>query len=224
MTTYEPTQGSIVHVELYTDDPTVTESFYAEHFGWQFEPVEGMPAYSLWIAPTAPHGGMVKRDDDAWPLSPPSTLVYTNVTSLAETRELITAAGGELLVREQEVPEMGIFTIYRDPGGIVAGAWEDQSATSSDDTDRYPMFSDEPESGSIVHFELYSEDPDATQTFHESVYGWTFEPTHDGTYTMVYPPTPPNGGLMEANDEMPPGLLLYVLVDSAEDAVAVTET
>lgn len=224
MTTYEPTQGSIVHIELYTEDPAVTESFYADHFGWKFDPVEEIPEYILWVAPTAPHGGMMQRNDDAWPISPPSTLVYIKVDDLAETRDLITEAGGEVLVQEQEVPERGIFTIYRDPGGIVAAAWEDQSATAPVDTEQLPMFSDEPETGSFVHFELYSEDPKATQAFHESVYGWTFESMENETYTMVYPPTHPYGGIMEANDEMDPGFLLYVLVDSAQDAVTITET
>lgn len=79
------------------------------------------------------------------------------------------------------------------------------------------MATHESANGSIVHVELYSEDPDATWAFYEDVFGWDFEAVEGGGYTMVRPPTPPNGGVMQASEEVPVGTLPYLLVASTED-------
>ena len=219
MTTYESTNGSIVHVELYTDDLDATEAFFGEAFGWEFEPVEGMD-YTIWRAPDPPSGGIMLREDG--PFTPPPTLFYIDVDDLAAARTAIAEAGGEVLVEELDVPEMGVFAVFRDPGGVVEAAWEDRYDGEPPEGG-WPEFTDEPAAGSIVHFELYSEDPEATRAFHEAVFGWDFETIGEGEYTMAEPPTPPAGGVMEANEGMPVGTLVYLLVDSAEDASEAVE-
>lgn len=214
MTTYETTHGSIIHIELNTDDPDATEAFYEETFGWKFQSVEELPEYTSWQAPSPPNGGLMAPQNGEF--TPPSTLFYINVENLAETREAIVEAGGELLGEEMDVPEMGIFALFRDPGGVVEGVWEDQYEGAPPEGG-WPKFTDEPELGSVVHFELYTEDPEATQAFHEEVFGWRFETIEDGEYVMAYPPTPPYGGVMEASDEMPAGTVPYILVSSAAE-------
>lgn len=213
MATYESTHGSVVHVDLYSEDLAATQAFYEGAFGWRFEPVEGM-AYATWQAPNPPNGGVVAREDG--PVTPPSTVFYVEVEDLDTAREAISEAGGELLVEETAVPGMGVFAVFRDPGGVVEAAWEDRYEGEPPEGG-WPMLTDEPEPGSIVHFEHYTDDPGATQAFHEAVFGWEFEPVEGGGYTLARPPTPPFGGLMKVNEQMPAGTLAYLLVESAED-------
>ena len=108
------------------------------------------------------------------------------------------------------------------PGGVVEAAWEDRYDGEPPEGG-WPQFTDEPDAGSIVHFELYSEDPAATRAFHEAVFGWEFESLGEGGYTMVEPPTPPFGGVLEANEGMPTGTLAYLLVDAAGDSCRTVE-
>jgi hypothetical protein len=155
------------------------------------------------------------------PFSPPTVVFYINVEDLDETNEAITENGGEILVEAMEVPEMGIFTIFQDPGGVINAAWEDRYEGEPPEGG-WPMFTDQASDGSIVHFELYTDDPEGTQAFHEAVFGWTFEAA-EGDYVMAYPPTPPYGGVMNATDEMPVESLAYVLVEDAAEACEVIE-
>lgn len=219
MTTYESTAGSLVHVELYSDDIGATHTFFEEAFGWTFENDEEYD-YLSWRTPNPPYGGLMDRDGDTAQM--PSTLFYIGVDDLAETREAIVAAGGEILESEIEIPEMGVFALYRDTGGVVGAAWEDWS-TGEAPEGGWPMFTDEPEAGAITHFEFYSQDPAATLRFYESVYGWTSEVVEGEDYTMLRPPTPPYGAVMQATDEMPVGTMAFLGAESATDACAAVE-
>lgn len=207
MTTYEPTHGSIVHVELYSEDVDATRAFYGDVFGWTFEDVDGMD-YTMFRAPSPPHGGLLAREDGDY--RPPPTLVYLNADDLDGTRGAIEDAGGDLTVAEVEVAAEGAFAVFEAPGGVVQAAWEDRSGGEPTEGGR---LTDEPALGSLVHVELYSGDPGATRSFYEAVFGWTFEDVGDGAYTIARPPTPPNGGLLPAGDQMPPGTLTYLLVE-----------
>lgn len=220
VTTYESAAGSIIHIELTTDEPQATRSFYEDAFGWRFKEHEEMD-YTTWWAPNPPSGGLMTPQEG--PFTPPSTLFYIQVEDNAAARSAIREAGGTLLVEETEVPEMGVFTVFRDPGGVVAATWENRYE-GEPPSGGWPMFTDEPDVGSLIHFELYSEDPEASQDFFEAIFDWGFEEMEDGAYTMCRPSTPPFGGVMEASDEMPAGTLAYVLVENATDACRTIET
>lgn len=214
MATYAPKPGSIIHVELSSDDPDGTEAFYADAFGWAFEAVGGMD-YTMWRSADPPFGGLVAAE--AVPDVPP-VLCYLQTDDLADTVEALEGAGGEV-VSEDEVAGMGVFAVFREPGGVVEAVWQATGEPDGSDGDG-PRFTDEPSPGSVVHVELYTDDVDATMAFHEAVFDWEFE-VLEGAYTLARPPTPPLGGVMPASAEMPVGTLVYVLVD---DAAASCET
>jgi|GEM_PF-462147 len=216
MTTYESTSGSIVHIELASDEPGETRAFFEDVFGWSFEEMPEMEYLSF--SPPNPPGGGIMPGEAEGPFTPPPTLLYVNVEDLAETEEAIQEAGGEILVGSMAVPEMGVFTIFREPGGVVEAAWED-TYEGEPPEGGWPQFTDEPEAGSITHVELYSEDPEATRAFHEAVFNWTFEAMEESDYLLFEGPTPPFGGIMEATDEMPVGTLLYLLAEDAEGTI-----
>lgn len=219
MSEYEVTEGSIAHVELITGDVDASRRFYEEVFSWEITVDEEMD-YTMWRAPNAPSGAFF--DASEWPSTPPSALFYVNVADLEATTAAITDAGGEVVMEETVVPEMGKFVVFRDPGGIIEAVWEDTYEGDSSEGE-WPLFTDDPDDSSLVHFEFYTEDPEATRRFHEDVFGWSAERLEDDAYTMVYPQTPPYGGLMQATDEMPVGTLPYLLVGSATDACKAIE-
>jgi hypothetical protein len=219
MTTYEATTGSIVHVELLSRDHPGTRGLLESTFGWEFDRDEEQE-YLMWWAPNPPGGGLV--DETTWPDAPASTVLYVRVDDVDATRTAIVDAGGELVVDEVEVPGMGVFVVFRDPGGVVNAAREDRFEGEPPEGG-WPAFTDDPSPGSVAHFELYSEDPGATEAFYARVFDWTFESVDEGGYTMASPPTPPFGGLMAATEEWPAGTLLYLQVPGAEAACADVE-
>lgn len=213
MATYEPSSGSIVHIELYSEDVEGFQSFAEAVFDWSFERDEALD-YTMWRSGTPPFGALLDPADA--PVEVPSALIYLAVDDVEGAGRSIVEAGGELLLDAMEIPGMGALSVFREPGGVIEAVWEDRPEGEAAEVET-PLFTDEPAIGSVTHFELYSEDPEATQDFHESVFGWTFETIDDGAYTLAQPPTPPAGGLMAATDEMPVGPLLYLQVESADD-------
>lgn len=212
MTTYEPEVGSIVHIELFSDDRAATQSFYEDAFGWEFERYDEID-YLMWRAPDLPGGAVVDPADAPFPA--PSTLCYLGTDDLSSTAAAIEEAGGELLTEETDVLEMGAFVVFRAPGDVVAAVWQSHPGTEPDE----PMlFTDDPGDGSVSHVELYSTDPAETESFFETVFDWRVEPTGDGDYTMAYPPTPPYAGVRTATDELPAGILIYLGVPNVEAA------
>lgn len=123
--------GTIVHCELYSDDPSATKKFYESVFGWKFREI---PNAGYWIikAPERPHGGLLQRRASPKPggFNPPATLNYIYVKSVDEAAKKIVAAGGKILVPKYEIPGMGFFSVFQAPGGVVHNVIE----TTADQT------------------------------------------------------------------------------------------
>lgn len=115
-----PAYGTIVHCEMYSDDPPATKKFYESVFGWKITEIPGA-GYWLVKSPERPHGGLLKRRTSGKPggFDPPATLNYILVQSVDEAAKQIVAAGGKILVPKYEIPNMGFFSVFQAPGGIV---------------------------------------------------------------------------------------------------------
>ena len=115
-----PAFGTIVHCELYSEDPAKTKEFYTKVFGWKFEEI---PNAGYWLikSPERPHGGLLQRRRPTKPdgFLPPPTLNYILVKSVDEAAKRIVDAGGKILVPKYEIPGMGFFSVFEAPGGIV---------------------------------------------------------------------------------------------------------
>ena len=68
---------------------------------------------------------------------------------------------------------------------------------------------------SIVHVEFHSNAPEKTKLFLKDVFGWKFEDVPQMNYSMFQPPSAPGGGLQQA-ENMPPGVIDYVLTEDIE--------
>ncbi len=120
MAAKRPPYGSIVHCEMYSEDPDATRKFYSSVFGWQ---ISEIPQGGYWLVktPGRPHGGLLRRrrPDKPGGFHPPATLNYILVESVDAAIQKITAAGGKVLVPAYEIPNMGWFCVFESPGGIV---------------------------------------------------------------------------------------------------------
>lgn len=115
-----PPYSTIVHCELYSEDPAATKAFYERVFDWQ---ISEIPNAGYWIVrgPSRPHGGLLQRRAPSQPggFHPPATLNYILVESVDDTAKKIVSAGGKILVPKYEVPGRGLFAVFEAPGGIV---------------------------------------------------------------------------------------------------------
>lgn len=116
-----PVAGSLVHFELYTDQPPKTQKFYEDVFGWKFVKTTGMD-YTLVNLPAAPNGGMMKRTTETQAV--PGFLSYIQVDSVDDATKKIKKAGGKILMPKYEVAKVGWFALFEAPGGIVQAVWE----------------------------------------------------------------------------------------------------
>ena len=117
--TNEPTIGSVVHIELHSDDPEKTKAFYHNVFGWKFQDLPEM-GYSMIEAPSMPTGGLRKTEKG----EAAGILNFILVASVDDATRKIERAGGKILVPKQDVPSWGSFSIFHAPGGVVQAVWE----------------------------------------------------------------------------------------------------
>ena len=112
----------VVHWEFWSKDPAAAE-FYAEVFGWN---IRHIPEMNYRMVHTESEdgidGGIMQPDEGPWPAQ---LAFYISVDDIAEYQDRITAAGGTLVVEEQEVPGMGWFSLFADPEGRVLGIWKE---------------------------------------------------------------------------------------------------
>lgn len=112
-----------VHMELNTTDLAQAKSFYGEMFGWNFQDMDMGPAgiYSTFKPSEGPGGGIFVMPDaptqKAW-------LPYVGVENLKEATDKAGSLGATVLMREQEVPGHGWFSILIDPGGAHLALWQ----------------------------------------------------------------------------------------------------
>ena len=113
----------VVHWELWTKSPEKTGEFYRRVFDWK---ITAIPEMKYHLVDTASQGGinggiMTPPREGPWP---GNMSFYIDVDDLATYRERVEAAGGKILVEQQEVAGMGAFSLFSDPDGRVIGLWK----------------------------------------------------------------------------------------------------
>ncbi len=117
---------AVVHFEMWSKDPAKVSDFYAKVFDWK---VQDMPQINYRVVDTAAagemkgiNGGIMKPDKpEPWP---GNTCFYINVDDLDAYARKIVAAGGKMLVENQQVPGMGAFSLFMDPEQRAMGIWK----------------------------------------------------------------------------------------------------
>ena len=113
----------VIHWELLSKDPAKLSDFYEKVFAWK---IQHFPEMNYRIVETGGQGGinggiMQPKHEEPWP---GNMTFYIDVDDLADYRKRIIAAGGKILVEEQEVPGMGAFSLFTDPEGRMMGLWK----------------------------------------------------------------------------------------------------
>jgi hypothetical protein len=108
----------VIHFEISADNPQRAVKFYTEAFGWQIQNWGDQP---YWLATTGPeaepgiNGAIMPREEKR------TTVNIISVTSLEETSEKITRAGGKLTTPRTAVPGIGYFRYCQDMEGNTFG-------------------------------------------------------------------------------------------------------
>ena len=119
--------NAVVHWELMSKDPAKISAFYEKVFAWK---IQHVPEMDYRMVETGGEGGinggiLKPKHEGPWP---GNMTFYINVDDLASYRERVVAAGGRILVEEQEVPGMGSFSLFADPEGRMIGLWKNRNA------------------------------------------------------------------------------------------------
>jgi hypothetical protein len=114
-----PKPGSIVHVEIQSNDLPRTKAFFRDVFGWKIQEVPKMN-YTLFSAPGAPNGGFTPPQGGMGP----GTLNHILSSEIDADVRRIESSGGAILVPKTAIPEIGWFAVFREPGGAVLALYQ----------------------------------------------------------------------------------------------------
>ncbi|MBS1798541.1 MAG: VOC family protein [Acidobacteria bacterium] len=112
-----------VHLELNTTDLAKAKSFYGALCGWKFDDVDMGPSgtYSTFKPSSGPGGGIFVMagapTQKAW-------LPYIGVENLKSATDKAISLGATVMMREQEVPGHGWFSMLVDPTGANIALWQ----------------------------------------------------------------------------------------------------
>ncbi len=114
-----------VHLELNTPDLAKAKDFYGKLVGWTFEDMDMGPAgkYSVFKPASGPGGGMFTM-----PGAPTAWLPYIGVDNLKDSTDQAESLGAKVIMREQEVPGHGFFSVLIDPTGANIALWQAKTA------------------------------------------------------------------------------------------------
>lgn len=107
-------EHKIVHIEFAAKDPKASAAFYGDIFGWKMQEVPEMN-YIMFDFGDGLGGGFPEIDGEI--ILPGDVMVYISNDDIASSLEKIQAAGGKTLVTQTEIPGMGWYAIFEDPGG-----------------------------------------------------------------------------------------------------------
>jgi uncharacterized protein len=110
-----------VHLELSTPDTAAAKTFYGELFGWSFTDMDmgGGMIYSTFKTDGGPGGGIMTN-----PGAPVMWTGYVGVADVKASTEKAKELGATVIMGPHEVPDMGWFTIMKDPTGATIAIWQ----------------------------------------------------------------------------------------------------
>jgi predicted enzyme related to lactoylglutathione lyase len=117
-------ENPFVHLELNTPDTAKAKEFYGKLFNWTFtdNDMGGGMVYSTFKPDSGPGGGMMSM-----PQAPTHWLPYIGVDDLKASTEKAKSLGATILMENQEVPDMGWFSIMTDPTGAMIAIWQQKT-------------------------------------------------------------------------------------------------
>ena len=124
-------KNSVVHFEIYADDPEALAKFYTSLFDWKVEDVPGMDYRMVQTTDTDAEGhptsgvginGAIARRPAGYQMN--SAASYVAVESIEATVEKATKLGARVTRDKMPVPGMGWFAMFIDPQGNHFAIWK----------------------------------------------------------------------------------------------------
>ena len=109
------TPGAFCWSELATNDTAAAGEFYAKLFDWSMKSDSSETPYTEFSIGGRPIAGMLAltpRHRDI----PPNWLPYVTVADCEASAARVTELGGKVIVPPTDVPEVGKFAVFFDPG------------------------------------------------------------------------------------------------------------
>jgi predicted enzyme related to lactoylglutathione lyase len=117
--------GEIVHLEIPADDTAKAREFWGSLFGWQFEAYPGPSEYHMTQISDKTGGAITNMEPGKRGTRPYFGVDDIN-SGAARVRELGGEAGDAM-----PVPNMGWFSVCKDPEGNEFGLWQSDSSASA---------------------------------------------------------------------------------------------
>ncbi len=114
-----------MHVEFASTDPTRTRKFLEDVFGWEFQGIPGLD-YHVYSTSLGPGGAVMPPT----PARANGVLNYLLSEDLEADVRKIEAAGGRVRIAREEIPNVGSWSLFEDPTGILLALYQPLSPTS----------------------------------------------------------------------------------------------
>jgi predicted enzyme related to lactoylglutathione lyase len=113
-----PRINQIVHLEWRSANLKKLQSFYQSCFDWKFK--SWGDYVGIDTGSKEGGGGMMEAKDGI----PTGLTPYIRVKDLGAAEAKVKAAGGQIMMSQQSVPDQGTFSIFIDPDGHAMGLWQ----------------------------------------------------------------------------------------------------
>jgi uncharacterized protein len=208
-----------VWYELMTADAAAATAFYTEAVGWKAED-SGMPgmAYTLMKVGDAQVAGVMPTPVELQTRGTPSAWSgYVAVHDVDAMEARVLQAGGQVLRRAEDIPEVGRFAVVTDPQGASFMLFKPAR------NDPPPMPPAEAP-GTIGWHELRARDGAAVFGFYAKLFGWTkgegLDMGPQGTYQLFEIDGVPSGAVMNKEPDSPmPSWRYYFRVEAIDAAL-----
>jgi predicted enzyme related to lactoylglutathione lyase len=119
-----PKPGAFSWTELLTTNAAEARKFYGELFGWTFSevPMAGGDVYTVFQLKGKPAAGMMEMKGPQFEGVPPNWMSYLSVSDCDAAVASAGKLGAKVLMPPLDIPNVGRFSVLRDPTGAVFAA------------------------------------------------------------------------------------------------------
>ena len=204
--------GSIVWIDLLTDDPAKAKAFYSATFGWQ---IDATAESDYWLIRSGGKaiGGIAAHTPTDPEVSETQWLISMSVADVNAAAKRARDAGGRVLEGPENVPDRGAMAIIADPQGAPLIVLRAKGGDPGDSNQEH---------NSWAWAELWARDTGAAAAFYRDLVGYTAKTTDDdGTpYTVLGSNGQVHAGIVELPwDDVQPNWLSYVAVENIRSTV-----
>ena len=108
-----------MHFEFASTNPKATRTFLEQVFAWRFESVPGLEYYPFGT-PSGPGGAVMPLAEER----PKGLLNYILSEAIDGDLEKVNGAGGRILTPKTEIPGLGWWAMFEEPGGCILALFQ----------------------------------------------------------------------------------------------------